>query len=130
MAASRKGKRRRLYESAVAAMLSSKNVTEAAEACGISYSTLNRWQQEPEFQKLYSDAKRDILESVKNNLRQLGMKAVGTLSNTIDAPFEDTSNRLNASKFIISKLLDMELTDDLAARIAAIEGGNGDEPGE
>ena len=117
----RRGKRKRLYEQAVAALLSSSDAKAAAASCGISYSTLFRWQQEPEFKKLYDDAKRDILESVKNNLRQLGIKAVGTLNSTIVAPFEDTGDRLNASKFVIDRILGFELTEDLASRIAAIE---------
>jgi hypothetical protein len=129
MAVTRRGKRKRLYEQAVAALLSSTDCKAAAASCGISYSTLLRWQSEPEFTKLYSDAKRDVLESVKNNLRQLGVKAVGTLSHTIDNLAVDTSDKLNASKFVIDRILNFEITDDLNARIAAIEDGNS-EPGE
>jgi len=121
MTVNRKGKRRRLYEQAVAALLSSRDCKSAAASCGISYSTLLRWQSEPDFQKLYTDAKRDILESVKNNLRQLGMKAVGTLDETLVNATVDTSDKLNASKFVIDRILDFEITDDLSARIAAIE---------
>ena len=122
MTVTRRGKRRRLYEQAVAALLSSTDCKAAAASCGISYSTLLRWQQEPEFQKLYGDAKRDILEGVKNNLRQLGVKAIRTFNTSLDDVTVDTGDKLNASKFVIDRILDFELTDDLAARIAAIEG--------
>jgi hypothetical protein len=52
------------------------------------------------------------------------------LSHTIDNLAVDTSDKLNASKFVIDRILDFEITDDLNARIAAIEDGNSDEPGE
>ena len=115
-----------MYEQAVAALLSSADCKAAAARCGISYSTLLRWQQEPEFIKLYNDAKRDILEGVKNGLRQLGMKAVSTLDTSIDDAAVATSDKLNASKYVLNCLLSMEITEDLASRIAAIEGGEAD----
>jgi hypothetical protein len=122
MTTAKRGKRRRLYEQAVAALLSSTDCKAAAASCGVSYSTLLRWQQEPEFIKLYNDAKRDILEGVKNGLRQLGMKAVGTLNTSIDDTTVATSDKLNASKYVLNCLMAMEITEDLASRIAAIEG--------
>jgi hypothetical protein len=124
MTSTKRGKRKRLYESAVASLLTETTVKNAAAKCNVSYSTLQRWMLEPEFQKLYSDAKQNILESVKNQLRQLGTKAVGTLNTAIDDVTVDTNDKLSASKFVIDRILEFEVTDELNVRIQQLENSN------
>lgn len=48
----------RKMEEAVAALLTQRNVDEAARAVGIGPATLLRWQKEPEFQRAYREARR------------------------------------------------------------------------
>ena len=45
-------------EQAIAALLSHRNVEEAARAVGISANTLLRWTKEPEFEAAYREARR------------------------------------------------------------------------
>ena len=119
-----RGKRTRLYESAIAALLTETTVKNAATKCGISYSTLQRWMLEAEFQKLYNDAKNELLQSVKNQLRQLGTKAVATLNDSIDDRAVATNDKLSASKFVIDRILEFEVTDSLNVRLQALEASN------
>jgi Helix-turn-helix domain of transposase family ISL3 len=119
-----RGKRTRLYESAVAALLTETTVKNAAAKCSISYSTLQRWMLEPEFLKLYNDAKNELLQSVKNQLRQLGTKAVATLNDAIDDRTVATNDKLSASKFVIDRILEFEVTDSLNVRLEALENSN------
>ena len=121
MTIKRKGKRRRLYEQAVSSLLSSKDCKAAAANCGISYSTLLRWQHEPAFQKLYNDAKQEILESVKNQIRQLGLNAVRKMGDVISDVTVDTNEQLNASKYVIDRILQFEITDGLTLRLDQLE---------
>jgi len=116
-----RSKRVRLYETAIAALLTETTINKASAKCGISVSTMGRWMKEPAFQKLYNGAKQNILESVKNQLRQLGEKAVGALNTAIDDVTVTTSDRLNASKFVVDRILEFEVTDELAARIQQLE---------
>jgi hypothetical protein len=46
-----------LKEAAVLALLSSRNVEEAARAAGVNPRTLYRWMKEPEFDGAYREAK-------------------------------------------------------------------------
>jgi hypothetical protein len=113
-----RSKRTRLYQSAVASLLTESTVKNAALKCNISYSTLQRWMLEPEFIKLYTDAKNDLLQSTKNQLRQLSEKAVATLSDAMDGgAMVATNDKLSASKFVLTKILDFEITDSVTARI-------------
>jgi transposase-like protein len=45
-------------EDAVIALLTNRNIEEAAKAIGIAPNTLLRWMKEPEFQKEYREARR------------------------------------------------------------------------
>ena|SRR5580700_1465466 len=51
----------RKKEQAIAALLSHRNVEEAAKATGISSGTLKRWMQLPEFKAIYLQARREIV---------------------------------------------------------------------
>jgi hypothetical protein len=48
----------RKMEEAVAALVTQRNVEEAARTAGIGTQTLLRWQKIPEFQKAYREARR------------------------------------------------------------------------
>ena len=68
---------KRKLEEAVAAMLTQRNVEEAARSVGISTATLMRWQKEPEFQQAYRVARRayhDIYR-VSGSLESLRVEA-------------------------------------------------------
>jgi hypothetical protein len=51
-------KQNRKLEEAAVAMLTQRNVEEAARSIGISTATLMRWQKLPEFQTAYREARR------------------------------------------------------------------------
>jgi len=46
---------------------------------------------------------------------------VGALNTAIDDVTVTTSDRLNASKFVVDRILEFEVTDELAARIQQLE---------
>ena len=48
----------RKKEEAIAALLTQRNVEEAARAAGIGTQTLLRWMKEPEFDAAYREARR------------------------------------------------------------------------
>src|ERR1700736_449366 len=51
----------RKKEEAIAALLTQRNVEEAAKSIGIVPNTLLRWLQVPEFQAAYREARRGLL---------------------------------------------------------------------
>jgi transposase-like protein len=63
----------RKKEAAIAALLTARSIEEAARAAGIGTATLFRWQNLPEFQQAYRDAKRAVSSKpmlVYNRLRE------------------------------------------------------------
>jgi hypothetical protein len=83
--------------------------------------------REPEFMKLYDASKGLVLESVKNQLRQLGERAVATLGNVIDSNGAADSDKLNAAKFVVNSLLNFQVTDELTIKIQQLEANNSEE---
>jgi len=53
----------RKKEEAIAALLSQRNIEEAARQTGVAPRTLLRWLQVPEFQNAYREARRDALDA-------------------------------------------------------------------
>src|SRR5450432_3598510 len=66
-------------DAAILALLTQRNVEEAARLAGISAKTLRRWKQEPEFQVAYRKANRDVVGQAVARLQQSAGAAVNTL---------------------------------------------------
>jgi hypothetical protein len=69
----------RKKESAVMALLSSRNVEEAARVAGVNPRTLYRWMKDPEFDAAYREAKRAAFSQAIARLHQMSSAAVSTL---------------------------------------------------
>ena len=79
------GKRERLEDRALAALLSEPTIAQAATAAGVSESTLLRWLAEPSFKARYRDARRQVVELAVTGLQQATSEAVATLSRNLTA---------------------------------------------
>src|SRR5712691_10187303 len=60
----------RKREEAIAALLSQRNVEEAARAVGINPNTLLRWMKLPEFEKAYLAARRAAVSQTNARFQQ------------------------------------------------------------
>ena len=69
----------RKKEEAIAALLTQRNVEEAAKYVGISTRTLLRWIKEPEFQAAYREARRAAYSQAVARLQQGATAAATTL---------------------------------------------------
>ena len=74
-----KGKGGHKKEEAILALLSQRNVEEAARAAKIAPRTLYRWMNDPEFNASYRAAKRSAFSQSIARLHQMSSAAVSTL---------------------------------------------------
>jgi len=89
---------KRKLEEAVAAMLTQRNVEEAARSIGISTATLMRWQKEPEFQQAYRAARRAAHGQSIARLQQATSAAVSTLLKVmVDASTPASTNPMTST---------------------------------
>ncbi len=106
---------------AIAALLSSKTIEDAAQAVGVPASTLRRWRSKPAFATALCRAQEEILAGVINELRVAGVSAASTLrkisSDTKAAP----AARVRASVAIINLLLKAHQVEVIEMRLTALE---------
>jgi hypothetical protein len=111
----------RKQEEAIAALLTQRNIEEAARTAGISTRTLMRWLQVPEFQKTYREARRAAFGQSVARLQQASSAAVSTLLKIMIDPNSPASSRVRAADSVLDHTLKAIELEDVEARLAALE---------
>ena len=119
----------RKMEDAVAALLTQRNMEEAAKAVGISTTTLMSWLKQPEFQTAYREAKRAAFSQAIARLQQGSVAAATALLKTIVDPNTPASVRVRASECVLNHGLRALEVEDIEARVAALEASAADQGG-
>jgi hypothetical protein len=108
-------------EQAIVALLSHRNVEEAARAAGISANTLLRWMKEPEFEAAYWEARRSAFAQSIGRLEQASGAAATTVLKIMVDSSVSAANRLRAAEFVLGQGIKAIEIADLAARVAELE---------
>jgi hypothetical protein len=111
----------RKQEQAITALLTQRNVDEAAKATGITAKTLWRWLQLAEFQQAYQKARRQAFAQSIARLQQASSAAATTLLKIMVDPNAPPSTRVRAAECVINQGLRATGIEDLEVRIAALE---------
>ena len=119
----------RKMEDAVAALLTQRNMEEAAKAVGISTTTLMSWLKQPEFQTAYREAKRAAFSQAIARLQQGSVAAATALLKTIVDPNTPASVRVRASECVLNHGLRALEVEDIEARVAALEASAAEQGG-
>lgn len=91
----------RKMEEAVAAVLTQKNLEEAARSVGIGTATLLGWQKMSEFKAALRPARRDAYSAI-GRLQQATSAAVSTLLKTMVDPGSSPSTKVRAADSVLS----------------------------
>jgi hypothetical protein len=111
----------RKKEEAIAALLTQRNIEEAARSAGIGTRTLMRWLQVPEFQKAYRQARRDAYSQAVARLQQGTSAAATILLKTMVDPGTPASVRVRAAEAIFSHAFKAIEIEDIEARVSELE---------
>jgi transposase-like protein len=111
----------RKKEEAIAALLSQRNVDEAARTIGVAPNTLLRWMKEPEFEAAYRQARRDAFSQSIARLQQASSAAVSTLLKIMIDPSTPPSTRVRAADSVLDHSAKAIELEDIEARVAALE---------
>src|SRR5450756_1013361 len=111
----------RKQEEAIAALLTQRNVEEAARAAGIGTRTLLRWLKIPNFQTAYREARRTAFGQAVARLQQGTSAAATTLLKTMIDPATPASVRVRAAEAIFNHAAKAIEIEDIEARVAALE---------
>jgi hypothetical protein len=113
----------RKKEQAIAALLSSRNVEQAAETAGIGVTTLRRWMRNAQFKKEYLQARREGLAQATARLQQSSGPAAATLLKLMVDPGMPPAIRLRAADYVLKHGIKTLQDDDLEVRLAQLAKG-------
>ncbi len=108
-------------EEAVAALLSHRNLEEAARAIGVVPNTLLRWMKEPEFDSVYRTAKRAAFGQAIARLHQGSSAAATTLLKLMLDPTTPPSTRARCAETVLNQATKAIEMEDIEARVAELE---------
>jgi hypothetical protein len=108
-------------EQAIAALLTHRNVEEAARAAGISANTLLRWSKEPEFDAAYREARHTAFEQSMARLQDAAGAAVTIVLKIMLDTNAPPGARLRAAELVLGRGAQTTEMEDLQARVAELE---------
>src|SRR6266851_1659058 len=111
----------RKKEEAVAALLTQRNIEEAAKTTGIAPNTLLKWIKEPEFQNAYREARRAAFSQSIARLQQATSAAVSTLLKVMVDPSTPASTKVRAADSVLDHAAKSIEIEDIEARVSELE---------
>jgi hypothetical protein len=111
----------RKKEEAIAALLSQRNLEEAARSIGVAPNTLLKWQKLPEFETAYRDARKAAYRQAVARLQQGTSAAATTLLKTLVDPATPASVKVRAAEAIFDHAAKAIEIEDIDARLKELE---------
>jgi hypothetical protein len=111
----------RKKEEAIAALLTQRNIEEAARAAGIAPKTLLAWMKLPEFAKAYLEARRAAHGQSIARLQQAASAAVTTLLKVMVDPAAPASTKVRAADSVLDHSAKSIELEEVEARVAELE---------
>ncbi len=111
----------RKKEEAIAALLTNRNIEEAARAAGIGTQTLIRWLKVPEFQHAYREARRAVVSQSNARLQHASSAAVSTLLKIMVDANAPAAARVRAADRVLDRAKQAGEIEDIEVRVAALE---------
>ena len=111
----------RKQEEAIAALLTQRNVDEAAKSIGIDPKTLLRWMKVPEFKIAYREARRAAFSQTVARLQQGSSAAATTLLKIMvdqNAPY---ASRVRAAECVMNQTMKAIEVEDIEVRVSELE---------
>src|ERR1039458_5656813 len=111
----------RKKEEAIAALLTQRNIEEAAKSAGVGTRTLLRWLKVPEFQAAYREARRAAFGQAIARLQQGTSAAATTLLKLLIDTNTPASVRARVADSIFNHAAKAIEIEDIEVRVAALE---------
>lgn len=114
-------KKNKKWELAIAALLTTPTIKEAAEKCGMGENTLLSWLKIPEFAEQYKEAKRQVLDVAINRLQTIAGEAVECLRDVLTNQDNPASARVSAAKSVLELSAKAVEIEDISTRLDELE---------
>jgi hypothetical protein len=111
----------RKKEEAIVALLTQRNIEEAAKSVGVAPNTLLNWMKNPEFDTAYRAAKRAAYGQAVARLQQGTAAAATTLLKMLIDPNTSASVKVRAAEAIFNHAAKAIEIEDIEARVSELE---------
>ncbi len=111
----------RKKEKAIAALLTTDTVEQAASVAGIAESTLYRWLREPVFLEQYRKARKAAVDQAISTLQERANKAAKALIDIAEDQEMPPSTRVAAAREILQTSIKGVERDDFERRLEELE---------
>ena len=111
----------RKKEETIAALLTQRNIEEAARFVNIGTKTLLRWLQLPEFDRAYREARRAAFSQSIARLQQASSAAAATLLKIMVDPSAPAASRIRAADSVLGHAAKAIEIEDIEARVSELE---------
>jgi hypothetical protein len=111
----------RKKEEAIAALLTQRNIEDAARAAHIGTNTLLRWLQLPEFKAEYRKARREAVGQTMARMQQATGAAGSIVLKLMTDPNVPAAVRLRAAECVLDRATKGIELEDIEPRLAELE---------
>lgn len=106
---------------AIAALLSTRNVSEAAQASHVGERTLYRWLTLPDFRAAVTEAEGEAIDAAARRLIGLQDDAITTLQAVLDDSQAGAAVKLRAAQAVLDYLLKLREVRSIEQRLTELE---------
>ena len=107
---------------AIAALLASRTVGEAAKAADVGQRTLHRWLADDAFRQALNEAEAQAIAAAARRLVQLTESALDVVESVLADPDIHPATRLKAVDTVLANLLRLRELGTIEDRLAKLEG--------
>ena len=111
----------RKQEDAIAALLTQRNIEEAARAAGVGTRTLIRWLKLPNFGKEYRKARREAVHQSVARMQQATGAAASVVLKLMTDPNVPAAVKLRAAECVFDRAFKGVELEDIEERVSALE---------
>jgi hypothetical protein len=111
----------RKKEAAVVALLTHRNIDEAAQAVGIAPNTLLKWMKDPEFAAAYRKARTAVVGQAIARLQQTTGAAVTTLQKLMVDSNTPAAIKGQVARAVLALAIKGVEVEDIEARVTELE---------
>src|SRR5208283_1051600 len=111
----------RKKEAAIAALLTQRNVEDAARSVGIGTQTLLRWLKIPEFVKEYRKARWEVVQQAVARMQQATGAAGTVILKLMTDPNVPAAVKLRAAECVFDRAIKGIELEDIEARVSELE---------
>lgn len=108
-------------QKAIAALLTERDIKQAAQKAGVGERTLHRWMKMPAFRAALLGAEGDAIDEATRKLIYLKDPAIITIANVMGDKNNTPAVRLRAAQSVLDYLLKLRELRNVEERLAELE---------